>query len=289
MSVDSSAYRHWSRELRPPWMAVWSVAMAGLRLIFRRKLFWALFALASVDFLFVFATIYLKAQISAENPAIAEFVNHVLTSVTGTGETYQDFMFAQGTVTMLLLAFAGEMLVGSDFRHGGLTFFLSRRIGRRHYIAGKLLTVALLVSLTTTLPALVLYFEYALLTDSWTYLRENAGILFGILGYGAIMAATLSLLLFAMASWLQKTAPLVMCWACLFILLPACAVILREVFDHDGWELLILWRDIRQVGAWCFGEGDASPWSWAGLIVVGVSFISVSAAIPRVRAVRVIA
>jgi len=260
-----------------------------LRLIFRRKLFWALFTLASLDFLFVFATIYLKAQLSAENPAIARFVNHVLTSVTGTGETYRDFMFAQGTVTMLMLAFAGEMLVGNDFRHGGLVFYLSRRISRWHYLMGKLLTVGLLVALTTMIPAVILYCEYALLTESFTYFRDNLQILVGILGYGTAMAVTLSLLLFALASWLQKTAPLVMCWACLFVLLPACAMILREVFEDDRWELLILWQDIQRLGAWCFGEGSASPWSWAGGIVLAVCVVSAAVAVPRVRAVRVVA
>ena len=40
----------------------------------------------------------------------------LLRGVTGSGKTYRNFMFAQGTVTMLLLAFAGAMLVGDDHR-----------------------------------------------------------------------------------------------------------------------------------------------------------------------------
>src|SRR4051812_42139749 len=103
-------------------------------------------------------------------------------------------MFTQGTVTMLLLAFAGALVVGDDMRQGGLTFYLSRRIGRWHYVLGKLLSIGLLVSLTTMLPALVLYVEFGMLTDSFTYFRENLGILRGILGYGLVLAVTLSLL-----------------------------------------------------------------------------------------------
>jgi hypothetical protein len=205
-------------------------------------------ALALINFLFVFATIYLKAEISAQNPGIRVFVDRVLRSVTGSGTTYRDFMFAQGTVTMLLLAFAGAMLVGDDHRQGGLTFYLSRRIGRLHYVAGKLLAIGLLVSMTTTIPALVLYVEYGLLTDSTTYFRENIRILFGILGYGAILAVTLSLLLFALASWIQKTVPLVMTWACLFVLVPAIGRLLRAVYDDRHWLLLLVWRDVRLLG-----------------------------------------
>lgn len=288
-----SAYRAWSDRLRPAWMVCLPLAWTGVRLILRRKLFWLLFLLGAMNFLFVFATIYLKAQVSAENPAIARFVDSVLRSVTGEGKTYRDFMFAQGTVTMLLLAFAGEMLIGSDYRHGGLTFYLSRRMGRRHYIAGKLLSIAALVAMTTIVPALVLYAEYGLLTDSLAYIQENWRIALGILGYGALMAITASLLLMALASWFPRTVPLVMCWACVFVLLPALGSLLSEIFDDRTWKLLMLWRDLRLLGSWCFGavssERDAAMLPWAATIVVGVWAACLLALLPRVRAVKVVA
>ena len=260
-------------------------------LVLRRKIFWLLLALAFVGFLFLFALIYLKAQVAAQNPGIRQFVDRMLSSVTGTGETYLDFMFAQGTVTMLLLAFAGAMLVGDDHRQGGLTFYLSRRVGTVHYVLGKLLAIGLLISLTTTLPALILYFEYGLLTDSIAYFRDNFRILIGILGYGLILSVVLSLLLFAMASWIQKTVPLVVSWACIFVFLPAAASILRRVYDERNWQLLVLWRDIQLLGRWCFGaasERDAAHLGWAAAIVISVCVASALLLIPRVRAVKVV-
>jgi ABC-type transport system involved in multi-copper enzyme maturation permease subunit len=255
-------------------------------------MFWLLLGLALLNFLFVFATIYLKFQITSQNPALARFVDRILSGATGTGETYRDFMFAQGTVTMLLLAFAGAMLVGDDMRRGGLTFYLSRRIGRWHYVVGKLLSIGLLVSLTTTIPALLLFAQYGMLSDSTAYYRENLGILRGILGYGLILSVTLSLLLFAMASWLQKTVPLVMSWACLFVMVPALAGLLRRVFDDHNWRLLMLWRDIRLLGTWCFGGIDSNREEQlllpAAVIVLLVCVVSLIAIIPRVRAVRVV-
>ena len=292
MSLESARYRDWSGRLRPSWLACWPIARTGLLLVLRRKMFWILLGLALLNFLFVFATIYLKFQIASENPRLAGFVDQVLTSVTGTGETYRDFMFAQGTVTMLLLAFAGAMLVGDDMRQGGLTFYLSRRVGRWHYVVGKLLSIGLLVSLTTTIPALILFVQYGMLSDSTDYYRENVGILRGILGYGLILSVTLSLLLFAMASWLQKTVPLVMSWACLFVMLPALAGLLRRAFDDRNWQLLMLWRDIRLLGTWCFGGIDTNrevqQLQPAAVIVLVVCVLSLIAIIPRVRAVRVV-
>ena len=278
--------------MRPSWFACWSIARTGLLLVLRRKLFWLILALAAFNFLFVFAIIYLKAQVVEQAPRMARFVDNILSDVTGTGETYLNFMFAQGTVTMLLLAFAGSMLIGDDMRRGGLTFYLSRRIGRWHFVVGKLLAIGLLVSLTTTLPALVLYVEYGLLMDSSNYFWENLGILRGILGYGLILSVTLSLLLFAMASWLHKTVPLVMSWACLFIMVPALALLLRRVFDDRNWTLLMLWRDIRLLGAWCFGAVNTTREEElllpAAGVVLAVCVLSLLALIPRVRAVRVV-
>ncbi|HZN34814.1 MAG TPA: hypothetical protein VFB80_13390 [Pirellulaceae bacterium] len=292
MSVDTAGYRRWAGRQLPNALACWPIARSGLVLVLRRKLFWLLLALAALHFLFIFATIYLKFQIAAQNPGLERFVNQVLRSVTGTGETYREFMFRQGTVTMLVLAFAGGMLVGDDMRRGGLTFYLSRRIGRWHYVVGKLLAIGLLVSLTTTLPALVLYIEYGLLTNSFSYFRENLGILVGILGYGLVMAVTLALLLFALAAWLHKTVPLVMAWACLFVLLPALGELLQDVFDDRHWLLLSLWRDIRLVGTWFFGgidtERELAMLNPSLAIVLGVCIVSTLALVPRVRAVRVV-
>lgn len=292
MSIESTRYRDWSGRLRPGWLACWPIARTGLLLVLRRRLFWLLLGLALLNFLFVFATIYLKAEVVSQNPGLRRFVDQVLSSVTGTGETYRDFMFAQGTVTMLLLAFTGALLVGDDMRQGGLAFYLSRRISRWHYVAGKLLAIGTLVSLTTTIPALVLYMQYGLLTESTDYFRENLGILRGIIGYGLILSVTLSLLLFAMASWLRKTVPLVMMWACLFVMVPALAALLQRAFDDRNWLLLMLWRDIRLLGTWCFGGIDTDselqllqPAAW---IVTGVCVLCLVVLIPRVRAVEVV-
>lgn len=291
MGLDSTGYRGWTDRVRPTWLAVWPIARTGVVLVLKRKLFWILLGLALVNFLFLFALIYLKAQISIEQPRVARFVDRILTGIAGDGETYLEFMFAQGTVTMLVLAFAGELLVGNDFREGGLTFYLSRRIGRWQYVVGKLLAIAMIVALTTTSPALVLYIEYGLLTDSMAYFRDNLRILLGILGYGAAMAVSVSLLLMALSSWLQRTVPLVMSWACIFVFLPALGGILRHVYDNRYWDLLRLWHNVKLMGHYCFGsvrDRDEKLLIWATLIVVAVAVLSMLAIIPRVRAVRVV-
>jgi ABC-2 type transport system permease protein len=292
MTLEEIRYRGWSEQLTWSWLGWWPIARTGLLLVLRRKVFWIFLGLASLSFLFMFATIYLKAQLTTQNPGFRRFVDGILSNATGTGETYRDFMFAQGTVTMLLLAFAGATLVGDDIRTGGMAFYLARRIGRWHYLVGKLLSVGFLVSLTTTLPALVLYFEYGLLTDSIEYFRDNWTILRGILGYGLTLAAVLSCLLFALASWLPRTVPLVMAWVGVFLLLPATGEMLRDATGSRMWLLLSLWRDVRLIGTWCFGAADQPrelELLYPSMIVAAaVCVLSIAAVLPRLRATRVV-
>jgi ABC-2 type transport system permease protein len=290
--IDTTRYHGWTGRLRPAWFSIWPIARTGLRLVFRRKLFWLLLALGLVNFFFLFATIYLKAQVSAENPAMSRFLDRILSSVTGAGNTYRDFMFRQSYITMLILALAGETLVGNDYRHGSLTFYMARRIERWQYIVGKLLCIGLLVEMTTAFPALLLYVEYGALTDSMTYFRENSQILWGIIGYGLVMGVALGLLLFAAAAWLQQTVPLVMGWTCIFVLLAPISEMLRYAYDDPYWLLLYFWGDIRLLGAWCFGAVDSEPdkqlLPWAAAIVSTVCVASALAIIPRLRNIKAI-
>ena len=75
----TSGYRDWEDQLRPAWMASLPIAWTGVRLVLRRKLFWLLLGLALMNFLFLFATIYLKAEISVENPTIGRFAGFAST------------------------------------------------------------------------------------------------------------------------------------------------------------------------------------------------------------------
>ena len=157
MPIQLTGYRGWEGKQRSSWRAVWAIVRTGVLMILRRWVFWLLIGLGLLNFIFNFAFIYLKATLIVQNAGMAQFLDSY--QVTGTGEAYADFMQGQATITTLLLAFAGASLIGSDYRQGGMVYYLSRRIERRHYIIGKLLTVATIVTLITTLPALVLYVQ----------------------------------------------------------------------------------------------------------------------------------
>ena len=278
---------------RPAWFAIWPVARTALHLVFRRKLFWALFAIALFSFLFMFGAVYFLATLRQEFPQVEKLITSMLKDLDGSGTTFLNFMVAQGTVTMILLAFAGSVLGGNDHSRGGLIFYLSRRINVVHYAVGKLLAIGLIISLTTTLPALVLYIEYGLLGDTGTYFAENYQTLFGILGYGMLLSVAVSLLLFALVSWVPKPVPLVMLWGGIFVFLRVLSRILtfamrepgvrpRTAMEESPWRLLDFWYDLSIVGNKFFGV-DKPLFSGAALVVSAVCILSVIAIVVRLR------
>ena len=292
MSVLSSGYREFTESPRSPWWACWTIARTSLGLVFRRKLFWILFAFASFGFLFLFAVIYFRSTLLANMPNAAPFIDRLFERASGNGETYREFMVGQEVITVIILAFAGSILVGRDHQEGGMVFFLSRRISVVHYMGGKLLAIGSIVLLVTTLPAIVLYIQFGYMSeDTFGYFKENWRIAAAILSNGFVIAAVLSLVLLATGSWMQKTVPLVLSWICIFLVIPPIAVFLRHIYDDRYWLLMNLWWDVRLVGQWCFGtvrprHEEMLPYAFA--VVIAVCIASLLVAIPKIRAVKVV-
>src|SRR5262249_56637539 len=126
--------------------------------------------------------------------------------INGSGETYRNVIWYEGFMVMIVLALAGSILVGNDFRFGSLPFYLAKPLGPWHYVLGKCLAVAVFVNLMTTLLPLVLWVEYGLL-EGWSYFWDSARLAGGIVGYGAVLTARLSLLPLAPPSVLRRPLP----------------------------------------------------------------------------------
>lgn len=301
-------YRPWKGTLRPPAFAALAIARAGLRTLLRRKLFWVLYGFALMIFLFFFYGQYLVVWITlqTENQTasfagvpvrmgdLTKFLG--VLNLSGTGHTYGNFIWFEGYIATIGLAFAGAVLVGNDFHHGSLPFYLSKPIARHHYVLGKCLAVGMFVNLMTTLPALALFAQAGLLYDWKTYYIDNIHLFFGILGYGALVTVTMSLLLVATAVAVRRTVPMVMIWSALFVLSRAVADFLATGQRLDpAWRLIDLWNDLYLCGMTMLGATvnaeryGVQPEPWQAFAVVGgVCALATVYLWNRVRAVEVV-
>lgn len=295
MGLDVAHYHPWQGKLRSPWRATGAIVRVTLLQIARRKVYWVILALGLAQFLFYWAVIYALTQTQVSEQSQKWMLdmfgfNPLSDDPQSTG--YLDFMESQSLVVMLLLAFCGSLVVGADFRGGVLPFYLSRRIDRRHYIVGKLLAVGAVIWLLTVVPALLLFLEYGLFTESLDYWVDNWRVVPAILGYGIVLGGALALWSVALSAYLKKLVPIAVTWSSLFVLLGRLAVFLRNSTGDRRWMLTSPWYDIRQAGRMFFGVFtnplDAQLSRYAAMIVAGVCAIALLFLVRKVRAVEVV-
>jgi len=295
MGVDLARYHAWKGKPRSPWWATLAIVRVAMLQIFRRRSYWIVLALGMLNFLSFWAAIYLVTQFDIPTRIqdnLLEAFGFSAIAAPGEDSGYIKFMQRQSIVVMMLLAFSGSLLVGADFRTGSLPFYLSRRIDRRHYIVGKLLAISAVVTILTTLPALLLFLEYGLFTSSVDYWIEHWQIAVSVLAYGAVLCVVLSILLVTLSAYLQRAAPIAITWSSLFVLLREMSNQFSDATNNSYWKLIDPWRNIRAVGRLCFGEfRDAQQWQMARFslaILVLLCSLALAALVRRVRAVDIV-
>jgi hypothetical protein len=322
MGVSLLHYRAWQGTFRRPLFGVWPVARTALRMLFRRKMFWALYSVGLLIFLMFFFGGYLldwaQTQIASspirfgrvqlEPDALVRSFRRGLRVLNGSQETFAYFFLYQGAMVMVVLALAGAVLVGNDFLHGSVPFYLAKPLSRWHYVLGKCLATGVVVNMLTTLPALLLFAQHSLddldyLTDPDFFVRADTGtgpagvpLLLGVLGYGLVLTVCLSVMLVAAASWVRRTMPLVLVWTTVFLFFRLLSAVLVDGLHYDeSWRLIDLWNNLRLVGAAClqidhdriFPQPQPETWE-AALVLGGVCLLCLSYLGLRTRAVEVV-
>jgi len=295
MGIDNAHYYGWEGKLHSPWWATLAIVRVALLQVFRRKSYWLVIALGVFQFLLFWVIIYVLTQarlpVEAQND-LYQWFGFSPTAESGEDNGYIKFMQQQSVVVMILLAFSGSLLVGSDFRMKSLPFYLSRRVDRRHYIVGKILAVSTVISLLTTVPALLLFVEYGMFTPSTGYWTDHWDVVPSVLAYGATLCVVLSIPLVTISAYLQRMAPIAITWSTLFVMLGRLGAYLREATDANEWALLDPWLDIRMAGKLCFGSfRDVEEYDMAthaALILGTVCAVCLVALVRRVRAVDIV-
>jgi ABC-2 type transport system permease protein len=295
VEIDQAHYHGWKGQLRTPWVACVAIVRVAVLQVFRNKAYWLVLGLGVFRFLAFWSIIYAVTQLALPpdvRKMLLQQFGFSADSDLAQDNGYITFMQGQSVIVMILLAFSGSLLVGSDFRLNSLPFYLSRRIDRRHYIVGKLLAVSSVVTILTTLPALLLFLEYGMFTSSSDYWVDNWRVAVGVLAFGMVLCVVNSVLLVTISAYLQRIVPITITWASLFLLIGRLGDYLYRETEEDFWRLLDPWRDMRLVGQLCFGkfrhEIDHELAWWALGILGSLCAVALLALVHRVRAVDVV-
>lgn len=295
MGLDISHYHGWDGRLVSPWRSSLSIVRVALLQVFRRKSYWIVLALGLLNFLLFFSIIYGVTQFEIPPEAqqhLLDIFGFSSQPVPGKESGYIEFMKRQSIIVMVLLAFSGSLLVGSDFRFNSLPFYLSRRIDRVHYIFGKIVAVAAVVALLTLLPAFALWVEYGMFTSSSQYWFDSWRVLLSFVVYGLVLCVVLGILLVTISAYLQRVAPIAITWSSLFVMLATMAGTLHNVTDNRYWHLIDPWRCMRYTSRLIYDpapeEGLQSLARWSVVILAITCSLALAALSRRVRAVDVV-
>jgi ABC-2 type transport system permease protein len=118
----------------------------------------------------------------------------------------------------------------------------------------------------------------------------------GILGYGALLTVSLSLLVVATASMVRRTVPLIMIWAGLFFFCRLLSQALVDLLHFNRlWRLIDLWNDAYIVGNSLLGidpeklvPREQPSWYEALTVLGAVCLTCLIYLIPRIRAVEIV-
>lgn len=189
MPVNDLGYRNWKGELGSPYLRWLTIAMAGIKIVYKsqwikRIMFLAWAPALMVGGLFFFYEQYVenRDQIEIDNNRVQGFdqvrgilqmfssnrqAQVVIESFTKEPNEARGYVWSfillqmlkktQGWMVLILIGLIAPPLISKDIRSRAFLFYFSKPISRTDYLIGKLSVVGFYVGFVTLLPTLALY------------------------------------------------------------------------------------------------------------------------------------
>jgi ABC-2 type transport system permease protein len=161
------------------------------------------------------------------------------------------FMRVQGTLAFLLVLFTGPRLVSRDLANNGLALYLCRPFSKTQYVAGKASVIALLVSLVTWVPGLLLWsLQVALEGSAWAAGNWRSAVALFVGSW--VWIVILALLSLAVSAWVKWRPVAGFMLLLIYFGGAFFAQVVRVLFRSDWGHLFDLHHNIRRVWAELF-------------------------------------
>jgi ABC-2 type transport system permease protein len=165
MPIHDQGYRRYLGTRAAVGMAWQVIAGAGIRTVVSKRTFISLMLFAWAPFVVRAVQIYVSANFQQ-----AAFL-------APKGETFREFLEAQGIFVFFVTIWVGAGLIANDRRANALQLYLSRPLSAAEYVAGKLAILFVFLILVTWAPAMGLLLVQAIFAGSFTFIRNNAYLL----------------------------------------------------------------------------------------------------------------
>jgi ABC-2 type transport system permease protein len=252
MAVYKRTYKAYSGPLTPAWSRFTVLTRYGLSTLFDSRPFAAYTVLCFLPFLGALGYIYVV------HSAAAQALLRVGNAMPGTvnNEFFLGFLGFEAGMGFILAAWGGPGMITKDFANHSVQLYLSRPISRTEYLFGKISVLAALLSCTTWIPALLLFFVKAELQGNG-WLWENLWMAGSIVVSCFIWIAIISLISMAVAVWVKWRIAATALMLGIFFLLPAAAQILDAILRTQWGNVFNITHMISLVWMRLFRESQA--------------------------------
>jgi hypothetical protein len=189
---------------------------------------------------------------------------------------------------------AGGGAIADEARAGGFQFYFSRPLKHAHYLAGKLLGVAMMIGAVTVLPALLLSLVSLAMSQGGSQAMHAVGVLVKGVSLGALEAAVLASVIVALSSLMRRRGLVQGAFAALIFLPWLIGAKFRD-FTRTPWPALgSIPAHLEALGQWLFGMpneiGDrAMPPSIALIMLLAIAAAAIWISWRQLKRVEVVA
>lgn len=248
MAVYEHLYRAYEGESHTAWSRFLVIPRYALRDVFKSKLSTTVFILCFIYPLIAAILVYLHHNANA----LAVLQINVRELLPIDASFFRTFLEVQGAFSLIVTVLVAPPLISRDLSNNALPLYLCRPLSRAEYVLGKMTVVAVLLSLITWIPGLLIFFFQASLAGvawAWANLWMIWAIFFGSL----IWIALLSLLALAVSSLLKWRVVASGALLALFFVPSAFGAIVNEIFLTRAGNLVSLWASMNSVWRGLFG------------------------------------
>jgi ABC-2 type transport system permease protein len=275
MAVYKRTYKAYAGPLTPSWSRFTVLSRYGFATLFQSRPFVVYTVLCMIPFFFALGYIYVINNSSVR--ALLGMQRDIPLPVIG-NTWFMGFLGFQAFMAFIMTAWVAPGMVSKDFANHSIQLYLSRPLSRAEYLSGKVSVLAAVLSLTTWVPALILFVVQASLAGhGWWW--ENLWMAGSIILASLLWIAVISLLAMALAVWVRWRIAATALLLGTFFVLPGVGGVVDAILRTSWGRLFNLGYDISMVWAQLFRLGDMQrhagefdrvpPWSaWAALLAV---------------------
>jgi ABC-2 type transport system permease protein len=274
MAVYKRTYKAYAGPLTPSWSRFTVLSRYGFATLFQSRPFTAYTVLCMIPFLVGLTFIYIVNNASVQ--ALFKVQGGQMPVVGNTW--FMGFLGFEAFMTFILTAWGAPGMISKDFANHSIQLYLSRPLSRAEYLAGKVSVLAALLSLTTWIPALILFLVQASLRgNGWWW--HNLWMAGSIVVASLMWIAVVALLAMALAVWVRWRIAATALLLGIFFVLPGVGSVMDAILRTTWGRLFNLTYDITMVWGYLFrldvaerqsGQLDKVPlWSaWVALLAV---------------------